>query len=270
MDENSQKEKGGILRFFSNPIVGLLSILIGLISITLAIYFYVSSKEKRELVYFVNPVRTEIVKKGDFSNLEVYYNSLKLNTDVTAVQIAFWNEGELPIKKENILKNIEIDISPAEFLEVTVRKVTRDVTHFAMDANNFNNKKIGITWDILEEDDGGVIQIIYAGKSDLDISVTGVIEGQKVIEEYKYSGNIKSASEQFKQRYLSGIELIIFYLIGVLILFFFGFLISFLKRLKIKKIFFFGIFVIIVVVVFLLIYNIEKIIINENVPPFGF
>jgi uncharacterized membrane protein YhfC len=38
-----------------------------------------------------------------------------------------------------------------------------------------------ITWSILEHNDGGVIQLIYAGSPALTINVDGVIEGQKEI-----------------------------------------------------------------------------------------
>lgn len=269
MNNNTAQERGKILKFFSYPIVGIIGTSASLLGLLLGIYFYFSSKEERELVYFINPVRTEIVKKGDFSRLNIYYDSLKIHTDVTAIQIAFWNEGDLPIKKENILKNIEINI-PAEFLEVTVRKVSRDVTHFALDANNFNTKKIGLIWDILEEDDGGVIQIIYAGKSDLDISITGVIEGQKVINEYEYSGEIKSASEQFNMKnpitnYILSSVLIILLIILISTTF------KMLKKYNIKyktgKFYVISVVIIILFSLFTIILNALQ---SKSIPPINF
>ena len=51
MNDKTNQEKGIFLKFFSNPIIGFIGVSASLIGLGLGIYFYFSSKEKRELVF---------------------------------------------------------------------------------------------------------------------------------------------------------------------------------------------------------------------------
>jgi hypothetical protein len=58
--------------------------------------------------------------------------------------------------------------------------------------------RVTTDWDILERNDGGIIQLIYAGKPDVHIQVEGVIEGQPSVDLVEFSGTIKSPYEQYE------------------------------------------------------------------------
>jgi len=49
------------------------------------------------------------------------------------------------------------------------------------DTTHLNDGTVGVSWKILEHDDGAVIQFILAGPSSVDIVPHGVVEGQQNI-----------------------------------------------------------------------------------------
>ncbi len=216
-----------IKRFFSNPIVGGLGTLIGIL---LAIYFYLDQKEFRKLTYYVHPLKAAIVKAGQVSQLTALYANKPIKTDITAAQIAIWNQGKLSIKSSNILQPIILftaDKTP--ILEVSIRKVSREVIKLQLKEDESQNGRISISWQILEQDDGGIIQLIYAGSPDVDIRCSGVIEGQKGIEQIIYKRKIESPDEQYRYSEKTVLQLVLFPVIFFL-LWFLVIVVRFLKR----------------------------------------
>jgi len=155
----------------------------------------------------VHPAKAAIVKSGVASRLSVRYNNKELRTvfdipvaqtDVTAAQIAFWNNGKLPIKKNNILKPFVIQVQGGlPILEVSIQKKSRDIIGISIDENNLKNGIVSLSWDILEHNDGGIIQIIYAGGINVEITANGIIEGQSDIRQLKFYKKMQSPSEQY-------------------------------------------------------------------------
>jgi hypothetical protein len=132
----------------------------------------------------------------DFS---VVFKGALLPGDVTAAQIAIWNSGSAPIKSEDVLSPILIQTeNNAPILEITLRKISRRVTGISIDQENIHSGTARIDWRILEKDDGCVLQIIYLGATNLRLSVSGDIVGQKRIEELKYLGKISTPEEQYR------------------------------------------------------------------------
>lgn len=136
------------------------------------------AREVRELTISVNPVRTTVIKAGQSSQFNVTYRGMELSNDVNAVQIALWNAGKRPIKRDEILAPIWVSMTNVQVLEATVRSTSRDVTQFTLDSSNMQLGMIGISWRILEKSDGGSIQIIYAGSPTAPISFQGIIQEQ--------------------------------------------------------------------------------------------
>ncbi|HEW79214.1 MAG TPA: hypothetical protein ENH34_04515 [Phycisphaerales bacterium] len=178
MKENNRK-RDIVKSFFSNPL-GILSLFIGLIGIVLAIYFHNAARENRKLRLYLNQATNIIVKSGETSNLSVSFKGERVTSDVTARQVAIWNAGKKSIKLNNILKPVVLNTGGCQILEANVMKESREgIVNTKLDASEFESGNMGISWDILEEDDGCIIQLIYAGGPDIPIEVKGVIEGQK-------------------------------------------------------------------------------------------
>lgn len=89
-----------------------------------------------------------------------------------------------------------MDGSPS-ILEATIRKTSRDVVGLDMRGEELAKGRLGLSWNILEQDDGGSIQIVYAGPPGATVHLEGVIEGQRSIERYDFSAMPRSASEMY-------------------------------------------------------------------------
>jgi hypothetical protein len=198
----AQKEPSAVARFFSNPIVGMVGTLASIIGVLLAVYFFVQGAKFRELVYYVNPAQAIVVKTGEASRLRVLVGERELKSDVTTAQIAIWNRGTESLRAGDVLEPLTIRTSPpVAILEATIRKKSRNVVDITLDQKHLEEGVVGISWNILEQGDGGVIQLVYASNPDsTKILVSGVIEGEHEIRELRYLGTITPVTEQVREQ----------------------------------------------------------------------
>jgi len=167
-----------IRAWLSHPVNALVGS-IGAIASILSIFLYFQSIEKRDLNFYVHPVKATVVKAGQASKLTVSFDGHEITNDITAVQIAFWNAGKRPIKKAEILEPIVISCGVDHpILEASLKKTTRPLTHPVLETTKMENGEIGISWDILEQSDGGVVQVVYTGGTSVSFQMRGTIEGQ--------------------------------------------------------------------------------------------
>lgn len=198
MKEDNRK-KGTLKSFLSNPF-GVVSLLIGLIGIALAIYFHNAAQENRELCFYVNPTKTNIVKSGQTSGLSISFKGKTITSDVTAIQVVIWNRGEKSIRGNNILKPIVLDTNSVPVLEAKVTKESREgIVGTKLDTSDSEEGKIGISWDIIEEDDGCIVQLICSGGIETNVGLEGIIEGQKRLT------SISSIPRKSKRDYISSL-----------------------------------------------------------------
>jgi hypothetical protein len=173
----------------SNPVLGfsgvVASILGFIIGIPLTIYLYRRGNKRRGLTYRVHPVRTPIVRAGAASRLAVVHDGRQIKSDITAVHIAIWNQGRESIHQTDMLRPLTIETEHhAPILEATIQMVTRGVIDLGLDESQFHQGRLNVSWKILEQRDGGIVQIIYAGSPDLRIAAHAVPEGQQQIIGY--------------------------------------------------------------------------------------
>jgi hypothetical protein len=179
--------------------VGVIGAIASLISIPLAIYFYGAARQQPELTYYLHPVKATIVRTGEASRLTTSFDGKPIPTDITAAQIAIWNEGSKAIRKEQILKPIVIYTqNGAPILEATLRRSSREVINLSLVTDGFQQGRVGVQWNILEHNDGGIIQLIYAGDPTVQIAADGIVEGQQSIKRLEFAGTIKSPNEQYE------------------------------------------------------------------------
>ncbi|MCK4431055.1 MAG: hypothetical protein KAW19_07105 [Candidatus Aminicenantes bacterium] len=212
------KEKSKFSRFFSKQVLNVRTIMT-IIGIILAIYFYSETKTKRELKYYCHPVKTTVVKAGQTSSLEISSDEEKIESDVTAIQVAIWNNGKKSIKRDNILETITLYTEPnTPIIDAVVRKHTREVIDLSIDRSSFKEGFIPISWRILEHNDGGIIQVIFAGSPDVEILTKGTIEGQRPIKRVRYFEKVRSPKEQMEFDFLLYRIMAYTYLAGAIIL----------------------------------------------------
>lgn len=169
-------------RFFHHPLVGFVGTVISIISLALAFYFYFDGIRERHLTYYINPVRTAIVKQGQFSELSVEFSGKQITNNLTVATIAIWNSGKEPILRSDILKPIRLSASQnAPIYKATLSKF-RDVTAINLLQGNPQAGELELDWKILERNDGAVITVIYGGDETTSFSVEGTVIGQRSID----------------------------------------------------------------------------------------
>jgi len=197
MNESSAKS-GRLRKFFSNPAVGVIGSVASVIGLILAIYFFLESTRERELTYFVHPVKSIVVRAGEASGLSVTLGGNAIRGNVTATQLAFWNAGKEPIRAQHMLRPLVIRTEGnVPILEARIRKESRKVVELQLDQSKMEQGEVGVSWSILEEGDGGVIQLIFAGGTDVSISASAVIEGQPEVHSVEFTGEIRPPIEQY-------------------------------------------------------------------------
>jgi hypothetical protein len=167
------------------------------LGVALAIYFYFAGARTRRLTYYVNPIKTIVVKGGEASTLRVLHDGQDIKGDVTAAQVAIWNDGTEPIRAENILSSVRLVLEPAvPILEAKIRKESRDVIGATVDTSHLADGVIPVAWKILEHNDGAVIELIFEGSAETELVVQGTVEGQPTVLGVKPPYRIQSPAEQ--------------------------------------------------------------------------
>jgi len=197
-------QKGNILSFFSNPAVGVAGSLASIIGVALAVYFYLASSKAPDITCYTHPVRATLVRLGTSSNLSVYHGEDVITSDLTAVQIAIWNRGGISVRRAQILKPLVIKTeSEIPIIEATLRKQSRDVVNTDLDLSKLGEGQVTVSWEIMEKNDGCILQIIYMGDYTENFEFEGVFEGQKNPSVIKYFKKLKKVTDQYEspQRY---------------------------------------------------------------------
>jgi hypothetical protein len=195
----TEPARSRVCRIFTSPLMGIAGSVASLIGVALAVYFYYASIQRPELTCYIHPSRATVVSGGQSTALTVSYAGKQIEKDVTAVQVAIWNAGTSPLRREDVLSGIKIEsVSKVQILEARVRKTSRSEIMFALDDSKRQEGAVGIDWKVLERNDGASIQLIYLGPPTEKFTVTGSVIGQTGIKERRYTGSLRSTQEQFE------------------------------------------------------------------------
>ena len=188
-----------LIRFFANhPAVGALGSIASVVGLFLAVYFFAIGYVSRELVYFVHPTKAVVVQAGQTSRLDISLDGSLVSQDVTAAQVAIWNEGRQSIRSENMLNPLVIRTGMQNpILEARVRKMSRDIIDLNVETDEAENGELRVNWKILEQHDGGILQIIFFGDTDTEITAAAIVEGQGDIRKLKYKELVRTGYEQY-------------------------------------------------------------------------
>ncbi len=217
--EPSGKKSNAIVRCVSHPFFGGV---LGIVGIALAIYFYVASRETPELTYYTYPVKTAVVRTGLVSRLSMQFDGQEITSDVTAAQVSFWNAGRRAIHGSTVLEPLTIRTAGnTRILEARLLFIGRAISGIRVDSSRLSEGEVSIQWNILEQNDGGVLLIVYAGDENVDISASAVLEGQPNIVRVDYSEPFETPEKQFARRlgWRSWVSVVVFFTFGILQLF---------------------------------------------------
>ncbi len=166
-----------IRRWFSHPFVGITGTIASVISILLAVFFFIKAAPSRELVVQETSARTVFVDKNVPSILEVSVQGQPIRQqDVFAVQFVIWNNGNQSIRPENILEPITFwPQDDTRVIEAKVVRRTRSVCRVNTEVAEGGSATVA--WHILERNDGAIVQLVLVGDRSCRIRLAGTVEG---------------------------------------------------------------------------------------------
>jgi len=160
---------------------GVVSLLFGFV---VSLYFYNKSRFEREPIFFVDSVRTEILNQDMLSEPPIRVlrttDGSEIKSDLTSLQFYFWNDGRKPIKREDILERLYLQLSDSssEIIHHRLLKVSRPIVDFELKTQTgFGKNFLSMDFRILEEKDGITGQIFYLGDPSSELIINGTIEG---------------------------------------------------------------------------------------------
>lgn len=169
-------------RDFTGYLLALISILIGGY---FSWYFYDKSLQFRRPIFAADlfPQTIYDAKKELRLPLKVTReDGTPLEKSVHSANHKFWNAGNLPIATQDVLTPIRVKVldEDAELLAVAIAGSTRNVVDCKVTREGRDS--FVLTFRILEQDDGCLLNFIYSGPQAIKYAVEGDIVGVKKIE----------------------------------------------------------------------------------------
>lgn len=183
--------------------MGLISLIIGVLSLLLSFYFFFKSKKSKKPVYRCRTARViqrNVVNQID--DLEVFYDNQKLPA-LTITKLAIWNEGRDTIS--------DTDLSNSDKLRIEIDKqydiLSCEVLIQSKPANNFSlqisgdQKSVFLSFAYLDYNDGAVLKIRHTGAESADLEIMGSIKTVKEIQR-KFGAGAGGAIQKFGRLYV--------------------------------------------------------------------
>jgi len=161
-------------------ILGIVGVVLAVVGLVAAWYFYRASLPTRIPTFLVDPVRATLVDRSDSaSDITIFYKGHPIGPRaVNVVRIYFWNGGNTPIMKTDVLQTLAVEVTgTSEILDTKILQVSRTLTGVAFSPQGGAPNSAAVTFDLLEPDDGAALQIIYAGPRDAELKFSGVTIG---------------------------------------------------------------------------------------------
>jgi len=182
-------------------ILAIVGTVIGLGGFAFGVWSHFASQHNPLLKYGVYPVRGRIVRSENLSDLKVLYKGAEVPGDISVAYVVFQNIGTAAIENTDILTPIDIQLDgKAPILEASIQKneQTRSLTKVSLDQSQASSGQLGVGWKILEQNDGFVVQITYAGSVNTGIKVTGDVKGQRQgIEQVTYPPGSATTTKEY-------------------------------------------------------------------------
>lgn len=170
--------------FFSDNKSEIISIGIGIMGIILAILFYLKSIRAKKPTYSLQTFSLVDNWLSQIESLEIKYNGTLVH-NLSLTRIYFWNNGSLPITKNDFAENDRLRVRMVDkndkiygFQMIHAKK------HNSVIPNIDDQNVLYINFDFLNKHDGTILSIYHSGKKSNDLIVEGTFIGADEIKEY--------------------------------------------------------------------------------------
>lgn len=153
----------------------------------IGLFYDCSDNSDSQLTFFINPTRVPLVVE-DSEFVKVYVRDSLIKSEVNLVRIGFWNSGGEEIRKEDIRQALKFQFdNDAVVLSASIIAKSSEFLVVSLDSNELKNNSVIVSWDILENMEGGAIDVEYIGNLESKISVSGQMVGQKNLSQLDYN-----------------------------------------------------------------------------------
>jgi len=154
---------------------------IGFIGIILSIYLYIKGKERKEprCYYITNRDIEKLSSIGD-SDIKIFYKSNEVDR-VFSTYVWLWNKGRKAINQSDIPPQSSVvikltdKIHSPKILDYRILNTSRNEINLKV--LPLGENELIITFDFLDYNDGGVIEIQHTGSYKTEIETEGIILG---------------------------------------------------------------------------------------------
>lgn len=158
--------------------LGISEFTAALIGIALAIYFHHRSKRIIQISYFIQCTQLLGAGKGVLpKEISIFYQDVSI-ANLVKFNVIFWNSGNGPIRRTDVLQDDPITIAPAttsSLLKASVLKASRPQNKIMLCAERAPN--VHIYFEYLEPKDGFNLELLMTGEKSDEPTVSGTIVG---------------------------------------------------------------------------------------------
>lgn len=165
-----------ILQFLAIP---WLSTIVAIISVIVAVYFYLRSRKVKRLAYQLNEITVVGGSNAAFpKEVEIQFEGRKVDC-VTVSHIVLWNAGNVTIDGNEIVTSdpLRIELTAGgDILKIDVLKGTRKVNAIRLLPRNDARNVVAVVFDYLDPNDGATLRILHTATRGA-IVCTGTVRG---------------------------------------------------------------------------------------------
>ncbi len=164
----------------NNPLLNIMSLLLTILSIVTAIYFYLKGKKNKIPTYILRTISLVQENIQKIETVNILYSGNKID-NLSITKIAFWNDGKETIDHSDIAQNNPIRLT----IEKDYIFLDAEILYQKNPSNDFNislsedNKYIDITFDYFDYEEGIILQVFHTGNKSNNITLTGQIKSVK-------------------------------------------------------------------------------------------
>jgi hypothetical protein len=164
------------------------AVFFGLVAIVVSVYFYRKSRRIKQLAYTVATANLIQDYSARLSGLKIEYKG-KNPATISVSKIAIWNEGTETVNDTDVTEAEPLRIiCDSEVLDWSVIDITTPANQFTLRPSS--PVQSDIVFDYLDKAEGGIVQLVHAGKSSASIRLVGRVKGSAHAVKREFGPNV--------------------------------------------------------------------------------
>lgn len=168
-----------VLNWFNNSLwLNIISLIIGILGIFLAYYFYNKSLKEKKPVFLYSTISLFHANPIIAKKIEIKYNGNQVDT-LSLTRFAFWNAGIEPIRRIDIAPNSPFLIKTQPEVNILDFEITKQNPDNNFSVQKIDDHTLKIEFDFVDFNDGISINIFHNTAQGHKITIAGTFIGAK-------------------------------------------------------------------------------------------